>query len=158
MTTVTYEVGALEHIVGTEFGPGPWLVVDQERIDTFADATDDHQWIHVDPERAKQGPFGATVAHGYLTLSLVAPLLEGLVRVEGATMAVNYGLDRVRFPAPVVSGSRLRARAVLASVEPAGAGSVQAAFQVTIEVDGGGKPACVATALCRYYSAAVGAS
>ena len=122
MTTVTYEVGALENIVGTEFGPGPWLVVDQERIDTFAEATGDHQWIHVDPERAKQGPFGATVAHGYLTLSLVAPLLEGLVRVEGATMAVNYGLDRVRFPAPVVSGSRLRARAVLASVEPAGAG------------------------------------
>jgi len=158
MTRVTYEVGALQHVVGTEFGPGPWLVIDQERIDTFADATDDHQWIHVDPDRAKQGPFGATVAHGYLTLSLIAPLLEGLVRVEGATMAVNYGLDRVRFPAPVVSGSRLRARAVLTSVEPAGPGSVQAAFQVTIEVDGGGKPVCVATALCRYYSAAVGAS
>ena len=151
MTTVTYELSALEDIVGTELGPGPWLVVDQERIDTFAEATDDHQWIHVDTERARHGPFGATVAHGYLTLSLVAPLLDGLVRVEGVAMGVNYGLDRVRFPAPVISGSRLRARAVLAPWSRPGAGAVQAAFEVTIEIDGGPKPACVATVLCRYY-------
>ena len=151
MTMVTSALGALPDIVGTELGPGPWLVVDQKRIDTFADAADDHQWIHVDSVGARQGPFGANVAHGYLTLSLVAPLLDALVRVDGVAMGVDYGLDRVRFPSPVTSGSRVRARAVLRSVEPVSPSAVLAAFEVTIEVEGSAKPACVATVLCRYY-------
>jgi acyl dehydratase len=150
-STVTYDVRDLQSIIGDELGPGSWLRVDQRRIDTFADATDDHQWIHVDTDRAREGPFGATVAHGYLTLALVAPLLEGLVQVEGVAMGINYGLNRVRFPAPVTAGSRVRARATLASVQSTGLDAVQATFEVTIEVEGGVKPACVATVLCRYF-------
>jgi acyl dehydratase len=150
-STVTYDLGALHSIIGSELGPGSWLRVDQHRIDTFADATDDHQWIHVDADRARKGRFGATVAHGYLTLSLVAPLLEGLLQVDGVAMGINYGVNRVRFPAPVISGSRVRARATLNSLEPTGPGAVQATFEVTIEVEGGNKPACVATVLCRYF-------
>lgn len=147
----------LAELVGSELGPGPWLRVDQRRIDTFADATDDHQWIHTDPERAAHGPFGATVAHGYLTLGLVAPLLDALLVVDGAAMGVNYGLDRVRFPAPVTAGSRVRARAVLVELDPV-PGGVQARLDVTVErdagVEDGGKPACVATVLCRFYGGA----
>lgn len=153
MHPMTCDVSALKDLIGVEIGPGPWLVVDQKRIDTFAEATGDYQWIHVDTERAQEGPFGATVAHGYLTLALVAPLLEGLVRVEGIAMGVNYGLDRVRFPSPVISGSRLRARVTLTSLEPVGPTAVQAAFAMTMEVEGGVKPACVATVLCRYFRA-----
>lgn len=149
-TPLRIPLSGLVDAVGSELGPGPWLQVDQQRIDTFADATDDHQWIHTDPERAAQGPFGATVAHGYLTLSLVAPLLDALVVVDGAAMGVNYGLDRVRFPAPVTAGSRVRAGAVLAEVRPVG-GGVQARFDVTIEIEHGAKPACIATVLCRFY-------
>jgi acyl dehydratase len=151
MAAIACDLEALPELVGEELGPGPWLVVDQKRINTFADATDDHQWIHVDPQRAKSGPYGATVAHGYLTLALVAPLLEGLIQVTGVAMGVNYGLDRVRFPAPVVSGSRIRVRAILESAKPVSPSAVQATFAVTIEVEGGSKPACVATVLCRYF-------
>jgi acyl dehydratase len=153
VNTGTYHLSELQDIVGTELGPGPWFVMDQKRIDTFAEATDDFQWIHVDTERARQGPFGGTVAHGYLTLALVAPLLDGLVRVEGIAMGVNYGLDRVRFPSPVISGSRLRARVTLTSLEPVGPHALQAAFEMTMEVEGGVRPACVATVLCRYFRA-----
>lgn len=146
-------LSALADLVGTELGPGPWLEVDQRRIDTFADATDDHQWIHTDPERASRGPFGSTVAHGYLTLGLVAPLLDALVVVDGAAMGINYGVDRVRFPAPVLAGGRIRARAVLADLAPVAPGAVQARFDVTVELDGSARPACVASVLCRFLSA-----
>ncbi|MDR6174682.1 acyl dehydratase [Nocardioides zeae] len=155
-TPVHVPLRDLADAVGSVLGPGPWRQVDQQRIDTFADATDDHQWIHTDPERAAAGPFGATVAHGYLTLSLVPTLLGALVVVDGAAMGVNYGLDRVRFPAPVTAGSRVRASAVLAEVQPVG-GGVQARFDVTIEVEHGAKPACIATVLCRFYGAEVSA-
>ncbi|MBT2384108.1 MaoC family dehydratase, partial [Streptomyces sp. ISL-11] len=101
----------LRAAVGEELGPGDWLEVDQKRIDLFAEATGDHQWIHVDAERAAAGPFGTTIAHGYLTLSLLAALVPPLMRAEGARMGINYGLNKVRFPAPVPAGSRLRARA-----------------------------------------------
>jgi acyl dehydratase len=139
-------------LVGSELGPGAWLTIDQERIDTFARATDDHQWIHTDPERAATGPFGSTVAHGYLTLGLVAPLLAALLVVDGAAMGVNYGLDRVRFPAPVRAGERVRARATLAAVDPVAPGCVQAGLDVVVEVEGGDKPVCVARVLCRFYA------
>jgi acyl dehydratase len=144
---------ALEASVGTETGPTDWFTIDQARINAFADATEDHQWIHVDPGRAAAGPFGATVAHGYLTLSLVSYLAGQLRRVEGVKMAVNYGLNRVRFPAPVPSGARLRARATLMSCEPVQgvADAVQTVNRVTIELEGSAKPACVADTVSRLY-------
>jgi acyl dehydratase len=119
-------------------------------INQFADATDDHQWIHVDVERAKTGPFGGPVAHGYLTLSLVVPLLQEVIDVQGTSLAVNYGCNRVRFPAPVPVGSRVRLGASLKQVEDV-SGGVQAVIEATIELEGGSKPACVAETLYRYY-------
>ncbi|WBB68036.1 MaoC family dehydratase [Micromonospora sp. WMMD812] len=136
--------------VGETVGPGPWQRVDQQRVDLFADATDDHQWIHVDPERAAAGPFGGTVAHGYLTLSLLPALVGALYRVEGVRMGVNYGLNRVRFPAPVRVGSAVRASATVAEVSPVD-GGVQVVTQVTVESDAGGKPVCVAETVSRLY-------
>lgn len=137
-----------------DLGIGPWFVVDQAQVDAFAAATGDRQWIHVDPERAAHGPFGGTIAHGYLTLALVGQVLRNLYEVRGAAMTINYGLDRVRFPAPVAVGARVRGRAVLVRAEPAGEGSppaaVQAFLDVTIEIDGGAKPACVARVVVRY--------
>ncbi|MFD5756754.1 MaoC family dehydratase, partial [Streptomyces sp. NPDC127044] len=127
-----------------------WIAVTQERINTFADATGDHQWIHVDPQRAAEGPFGAPIAHGYLTLSLFIPLFTGLLEVEGVSTKVNYGLNKVRFPAPVKVGSRIRLVARLASVEDV-PGGVQIAVDGTIEIDGGGKPAAVLQSLSRFY-------
>lgn len=144
-------MAALEAAVGDELGPTPWLVVDQRRIDGFADDTLDHQWIHVDPERAASGPFGATVAHGFLTLSLVPYFVNQLRRIDGAVMGVNYGLDRVRFPAAVRAGSRIRARSVMASVERIGENAVQVVTRTTIELEGSAKPACVADLVARYY-------
>lgn len=135
---------------GRELGVGPWITIDQDRIDLFAEATGDRQWIHVDPERAAQGPFGATVAHGYLTLSLLASMLGELLRVPTAAMAVNYGLDRVRFPAPVLCGSRVRARAGIHQTSRVGE-AVQVAVDLVVEVEGTDKPACVARMLARYY-------
>jgi len=134
--------------VGETLGPGDWLEVTQERIDTFAAATGDDQWIHVDPERAATGPFGTTVAHGYLTLSLVPHLLRKLYRVDGVGLAVNYGLNKVRFPAPVRSGGRIRAAARIASVEPA-SGGVQVVLHVTVDVEGGDRPCCAAETVTR---------
>ena len=142
-------IADLEAVVGRELGPTDWLTVDQERVDGFADDTNDHQWIHVDRDRAASGPFGTTVAHGFLTLSLVPWFANQLRRVE-SRMALNYGLDRVRFPAPVPVGSRLRARWTVVSVDRTGAGSAQLVSRTTVEIEGGAKPACVADLVVRY--------
>lgn len=137
--------------VGRTFGPTDWLVVDQQRIDLFAQATGDHQWIHVDPERAAAGPFGGTIAHGYLSLALVNHFLPHLVRAEGMKHGLNYGCDRVRFPAALRSGARLRGRAEILAVEDLGAGAVQVKTRVTLEAEGVAKPVCVADILSRLY-------
>jgi len=141
----------LAALVGQEVGSSDWFVVTQERINAFADATDDHQWIHVDIDRARaETPFGTTIAHGFLTLSLLSPLMRDAVTVEGPRMTLNYGLNRVRFVSPVPSGSRIRARVTLAGVANI-ADSVQATWNVTIERDGGEKPCVVAEWIVRYY-------
>ncbi len=152
MTTTVHGVDDLETMVGRHLGYSEELVVDQERIDRFADATGDHQWIHVDPERAARGPFGTTIAHGYLTLSLVPVLLSQLLHVEGVALAVNYGCNKVRFPAPVPVGSALRLGATLASVEHV-EGGVQVVLDVVVEVAGADKPSCAAQVVYRYYRA-----
>ncbi|MET9931379.1 MULTISPECIES: MaoC family dehydratase [unclassified Streptomyces] len=136
--------------VGEQLGHSDWLEVDQKRIDLFAEATGDHQWIHVDPERAAAGPFGTTIAHGYLTLSLLPVFVPQVLAVEGVRMGINYGTEKVRFPAPVPVGSRLRATAVLARVEEV-AGGVQVTAAVTVEREGSEKPVCVAESVSRYY-------
>ncbi|AEM84041.1 MaoC family dehydratase [Streptomyces violaceusniger] len=141
----------LKKLAGSDLGTSEWIEVAQNRIDTFADATDDHQWIHTDPERAAQGPFGAPIAHGYLTLSLFIPLFTQLLDVRGVTTKVNYGLNKVRFPAPVRAGSRLRLAARLTTVEDV-PGGVQITVDGTIEVDGGTKPAAVVQSLSRFYA------
>ncbi len=135
-------------LIGKELGPTEWLEVDQERIDRFADATGDHQWIHVDPERAAEGPFGTTVAHGYLTLSLLPLLMSGALQLTGYGMGINYGLNKVRFPAPVPSGSRVRATFTVQSVEDVPAGE-QGVVLATVEREGGDKPVCVAEVVVR---------
>ena len=133
-------------------GPTGWLEISQERIDAFADATDDHQWIHVDPARAAEGPFGTTIAHGYLTLSLCTPLVAELLSgFGGSAMGINYGTNKVRFPAPVPAGSRVRARATVASVDEVPGGE-QFVVVVTVERDGGEKPVCVAEIVFRRYA------
>ncbi len=137
--------------VGRTFGPTEWLVVDQHRINQFAQATGDHQWIHVDPERAAEGPFGGTIAHGYLSLSLVNYFLPELVRAEGMRHGINYGCDRVRFPAALRAGARLRGRAQILSVEDLGEGAVQVKIRVTLEAEAVEKPVCVADTLSRLY-------
>jgi acyl dehydratase len=142
---------ALASLAGHDVAVSEWLRIDQERVQRFADATGDQQWIHTDPERAtRESPFGGTVAHGYLTLSLLPAMFESTIRIDGIRMAVNYGLDRVRFPAPVRVGARIRAHLVLDRVEPV-AGGVQAFWTASVEIDGGDKPACVAQMLVRYY-------
>jgi acyl dehydratase len=148
--TALDSIDALKARAGTHLGYSEWREVTQEMINQFADATDDHQWIHVDVERAKTGPFGGPVAHGYLTLSLVVPLLQEVIDVQGTSLAVNYGCNRVRFPAPVPVGSHVRLGASLKQVEDV-SGGVQAVIEATIELEGGSKPACVAETLYRYY-------
>ncbi|GAA2769826.1 enoyl-CoA hydratase [Streptomyces platensis subsp. clarensis] len=150
-TLIVDGIDALKELAGSELGTSGWIDVTQDRIDGFADATGDHQWIHVDVERAKEGPFGAPIAHGYLTLALFIPLFTGLLDVRGVTTKVNYGLDKVRFPAPVTVGSRLRLVARLAAVEEVN-GGVQIAVDGTIEIEGGAKPACVLRSLSRFYA------
>ncbi len=136
--------------VGTEIGVSDWMTITQERIDAFADATDDHQWIHVDRERAAQGPFGTTIAHGFLTLSLVVGLTSGLeLEVGQPRMGINYGLDRVRFITPVPSGGRIRARVELQAADEVESG-IQLKRKVTIELEGSDRPAMVAETLARY--------
>jgi acyl dehydratase len=137
--------------VGRQLGPTDWLTIDQQRIDAFAEATGDHQWIHVDTERAKAGPYGGTIAHGYLTLSLVNHFLPELIRPEGMKLGINYGCDRVRFPGIVRSGTRVRARAEILGTEEVGPGAVQVKIRVSIEVESAERPACVADTLSRFY-------
>ena len=152
MTTTIDGVDQVQTLVGHHLGYSDWLTVDQERIDRFADATGDHQWIHVDPARAAKGPFGTTIAHGYLTLSLVPFLLAQVVHVQNVGLAVNYGCNKVRFPAPVPVGSEVRVGASVASAEPVD-GGVQAVLDVTVEVRGAAKPCCAAQVVVRYSRA-----
>jgi len=140
----------LAALAGQEIGTSPWLTVEQSRIDLFAQATGDHQWIHVDPVRAAAGPFGAPVAHGFLTLSLLPTLFEGGFGIDDVRMGVNYGLNRVRFVSPVRAGSRVRGHFKLLSYEPL-EGGAQLTVQATIELEGSSKPACVAETVSRRY-------
>ena len=150
MTTTT-TLAELPGLVGTELGTSDWYEVTQEHVNQFAEATGDHQWIHVDVERAKaESPFGGPIAHGYLTLSLLAPLVEQVFAVSDAAMGVNYGLNKVRFPAPVPVGSKVRARVTLKDVEEV-AGGLQNTLAVTIEREGGEKPVCIAEWVTRQY-------
>jgi acyl dehydratase len=148
--TLLKGIDELKAKAGSHLGYSEWREITQDRVNRFADATDDHQWIHVDVERAKTGPFGQTIAHGYLTLSLAAPMLEEILDVQGTKLIVNYGLDRVRFPTPTPVGSRIRLGALLKSVEDV-SGGVQAVIEATFELEGGTKPPCVAEILFRYY-------
>jgi acyl dehydratase len=152
-TTITTSVAYadLASLVGRTLGPTPWCEITQDQVNTFADATDDHQWIHTDPERAATGPFGGPIAHGFLTLSLLIPLWDSLLDVEGVTTKVNYGLDKVRFVSPVKVGARIRATATIADVAEI-AGGYQLTVDVTIETEGGSKPAVVARSLQRFYA------
>jgi acyl dehydratase len=152
MTVTANGLDELKALAGADLGHTGWLEITQERVNAFADATNDHQWIHLDRERAAAGPFGGTIAHGYLTLSLVIPLLSELTEVRGVSMTINYGLNKVRFPAPVPVGSKIRLAAQLGAVEDAGVNAVQAIVDCTIEIEGGEKPACVAQAVYRYYA------
>src|SRR4051812_3955692 len=147
----TIEVKDLPTHEGEHLGSSDWHEVTQDQVNLFADATGDHQWIHVDPERAKSGPFGATIAHGYLTMSLVPFLLQQIWQVAGMRMGLNYGINKVRFPSPVPVGSKVRADATLAKVEEVGGGGFQATLAVTVEIEGQDKPGCVAEVVYRYY-------
>ena len=149
--TTTATIAQLEGMVGSDLGASDYLEISQERIDGFADATGDHQWIHVDPVRAADGPFGAPIAHGFLTLSLVIPLWTDLLEVTDATTKVNYGLDKVRFVSPVTVGSRVRLLATIATVTPI-EGGVQLGVDQVMEIEGGGKPALAAHSLYRFYA------
>lgn len=150
MTLIVEKPQDLLGMVGTRIGPTGWVRVEQDRVDTFATCTGDHQWIHVDVERAKNGPFGGTIAHGYLTLSMVNLFLPELVEVRGFAHAVNVGLDRLRFLAPVVVGSRIRAVSEIISAEEI-KGAIQAVVRVTIEIEGSDKPALIADTISRYF-------
>ena len=150
MATHVESMDAYKALVGTHLGYSDYMTVTQEQVKLFADATGDHQWIHVDPERAKSSPFGGPIAHGYLTLSLIPVLMGQVVRVDGVTMGVNYGTNKVRFPAPVPVGSEIRLGASVAVVEEI-AGGIQVALDVTIEVKDAPKPSCVAQVVFRYY-------
>ncbi len=141
----------LTALVGETIATSEWTTVTQKQIDLFAEATGDHQWIHVDPERAKAGPFGAPIAHGYLTLSLLPLLFASAVQVENTRMGVNYGLNKVRFITPVPAGSRVRGHLKLLSSEPVPGDGVQQVWEVTVELEGAGKPACVAESIVRRY-------
>ena len=144
-------IDELKTLKGEHLGYSDWVEITQERVNTFADATGDHQWIHVDVERAKAGPFGGPIAHGYLTLSLGPMLSPQIFGVSGISMGVNYGCGKVRFPSPVPVGSKVRAGAELVSVEDV-AGGAQVTMQVTFEVEGAAKPSCVAEVIYRYYA------
>lgn len=150
MTTHVTSIEELKALVGTHLGYSDYHTVTQDEVNLFADATGDHQWIHVDPERAAAGPFGHTIAHGYFTLSLVPLLTGGLLKLDGVTMGVNYGSNKVRFTSPVPVGSDVRAGATLAAVDEV-AGGVQIAMDVVVEIKGSEKPACVAQTLSRLY-------
>jgi acyl dehydratase len=150
MTTIAHPKDLLT-MIGQDLGSSPWLDVTQQRIDLFADATDDHQWIHVDVERARTGPFGGPIAHGYLTLSLLIPLWSEILVIEDLDLAVNYGLNKVRFPAPVPAGSRVQLSATLADAEEVGGNGIQATIDTDMRVEGADKPVCIAQMVHRYY-------
>jgi len=150
MATVFQTPADLKTAAGAHLGYSDWLQITQDRINLFADATGDHQWIHVDPERAKTGPYGACIAHGYLTLSLVNMFLPQIVEVRGIRMGINYGMDKVRFPAPVRVGSRIRGGGELVNVEDVKGGAVQATIRITVEIEGSDRPACVVDTISRY--------
>ena len=152
MTQVFTDPSALLAAVGSQLGHTDWLDVAQERINLFAEATGDHQWIHVDPDKAKDGPFGATIAHGYLTLSMANLFLPQLMEVQNVSMGVNYGADRVRFPAPVPVGSRIRGSGEVISAEEV-KGGVQVVVRVTVEIEGSERPACIVDTISRFYPA-----
>ena len=145
------KIRELESRVGEELGVSPWLDMPQERIDLFAKATEDFQWIHIDKERAKSSPFGTTIAHGYLTLSMLPRLIESTFEFSDRKMGVNYGLNKVRFTAPVPAGARIRGRFALAKYEKLADGGVQTTWGVTLEREGGEKPVMVAEAISRHY-------
>ena len=136
---------------GTALEPSEWLTIEQSRIDAFADCTGDHQWIHVDPVKAKDGPFGATIAHGYLTLSLVNMFMPQMIDVRGFSAGVNVGMDKTRFLNPVVVGSRIRGTGEIVTVEEVKGGAIQAVIRVTIEIEGKDRPACVVDTINRYF-------
>ncbi|MBE1593394.1 MaoC family dehydratase [Nonomuraea angiospora] len=142
----------IKALAGRDLGHSSWLEVTQERVDTFANATNDHQWIHVDTRRAAEGPFGGTIAHGYLTLALVIPLFNEVLDIRGVQMSINYGLEKVRFPSPVRVGAKVRLAAKVAEVEDVPGDGVQMLCDFTVEIDGVGKPACVARAVYRHYA------
>ena len=150
MTASSYSLNELPQLIGRELGTSHWLDVDQSRIDAFAQVTGDHQWIHVDVQRAKAGPFGSTIAHGYLTLSLLPCMVASAFSLRDSRMGVNYGLNRVRFPAPVPAGSRLRGHFTLLACD-AIEGGVQLIIEAKIELEGSDKPACVAELVARRY-------
>jgi acyl dehydratase len=152
MSTTANGLAGIKELTGRDLGHTEWMAITQERVGTFADATDDHQWIHVDEERARSGPFGTTIAHGYLTLSLLIPLFNDLLTIEGVRMSVNYGLEKVRFPSPVPVGSKIRLAGTVVSVEDVPGDGVQMTLDFTIEIDGSAKPACVARAVYRHYA------
>lgn len=152
MTTVFETPAALLDAVDRELGQSDWLTIEQARIDQFADATGDHQWIHVDPERAAEGPYGACIAHGYLTMSLVNLFLPQILEVRGISAGINVGTDRVRFPAPVTVGSRVRGSGKIVSAEPKGQG-IQITVRMEVQIEGSERPAAVVDALCRYLPA-----
>ncbi len=151
MTARIFETpAALLGAVGALLGPSEWLTIDQDRVDLFARATDDHQWIHVDPERARDGPFGGTIAHGYLTMSLVNRFLPELIEVRGVSMGVNVGVDRLRFLNPVRTGQRIRGSGEIVSAEEA-KGGVQIVVRIAVEIEGVAKPACIVDTISRFY-------
>ena len=152
MTISVNGIAELKALAGQSLGHTDWLQIDQGRVDTFATATDDHQWIHVDPERAATGPFGGTIAHGYLTLALLIPLMTELLEVSGVRMSLNYGLEKVRFPAPVPVGAKIRLLGTVESVEDVPGDGVQLTVDFTVEIEGSAKPACVARAVYRHYT------
>lgn len=151
MTKIFETLADLAACVGQTVAVSDWITITQEQVDRFADATGDHQWIHVDPERARQGPFGAPIAHGFLTLSLLPRFFEMAFEVRGSRMGVNYGLNKVRFTAPVPVGSRLRAHMTLLAAEPLAGDGLQMTWQVQVEREGTDKPVCIAESLVRRY-------
>ncbi|WP_248959041.1 MaoC family dehydratase [Sphaerisporangium perillae] len=142
----------IKALAGTDLGRTDWVEITQDRVNTFADATGDHQWIHIDPERAATGPFSGTIAHGYLTLSLIIPLFNQLLAIEGTSMSLNYGLDKVRFPHPVKVGAKIRLHCVVESVEEVRGNGVEMRLAFTVEIEGSDKPACAAQAIYRHYA------
>jgi acyl dehydratase len=151
VTTTVASVAELTELIGKHLGYSSWREITQEQINAFADAADDHQWIHIDAERAAAGPFGTTIAHGFLTLSLLVPMWSEILHFDGVRLGINYGLNRVRFPSPVPVGSRIRTGATLVSVETVPDGSLQIVVDFVIEREGAEKPCCIAQGLYRFY-------